>query len=227
MSQRKIVLITGANRGLGEALAAHYLSLDNTVVVSLSRKINTAQEALIGSGRFHFISMDLSRPVDEDRLDLLQELVKSEDKLIYLSNASVISPIAPAGQFRQEEIHAVVSVNAIAPMVLSNYLLKHFPGNHMDLVHISSGAAKRPIGHWSLYCATKALTQQFFDVMEVENAENRVRVFNIDPGVIDTGMQQQLRESDFPGVERFIQLKKEGIVRPPAEVAQNIVDQIS
>jgi benzil reductase ((S)-benzoin forming) len=102
--------------------------------------------------------------------------------------------------------------------------LKNFKDNQLTLVNISSGAANRPINNWSLYCSTKAFNQMFFNVAESENEQHRF--FNINPGVLDTGMQESIRESDFPDAEKFKELQKEGQLKSPFDVAKEILETI-
>ncbi len=103
-------------------------------------------------------------------------------------------------------------------------MLKNCHEHKMSFVNISSGAANRAISNWSLYCSSKAFIQMFFNVAESEYKQHRF--FNIDPGVMDTNMQKSLRESYFPDVQLFKNLKKEGKLKLPLTVAQEILKMI-
>jgi benzil reductase ((S)-benzoin forming) len=65
----------------------------------------------------------------------------------------------------------------------------------------------------------------FFKVAESEYQQHLF--FNIDPGVMDTNMQKSLRESDFPDVENFKNLQKDGKLKLPKDVALEIVKTIN
>ena len=65
----------------------------------------------------------------------------------------------------------------------------------------------------------------FFNVAESEYKQHRF--FNIDPGVMDTGMQKSLRNSDFPDVESFKGLQKENQLKQPSDVAHEILATIN
>jgi NAD(P)-dependent dehydrogenase (short-subunit alcohol dehydrogenase family) len=78
------------------------------------------------------------------------------------------------------------------------------------------------------YCAVKAGMDHFSRAMALEQAEqtNGVKVVSLAPGVIDTGMQQQLRNADpqrFPERERFANLKSQGLLDSPAQAAAKVV----
>jgi benzil reductase ((S)-benzoin forming) len=60
-------------------------------------------------------------------------------------------------------------------------------------------------------------------------ATRRVRCTSLAPGVIDTGMQAEIRatpESNFPMKERFVQLKAEGALAAPEDCARKLVDYL-
>ena len=65
----------------------------------------------------------------------------------------------------------------------------------------------------------------FFNVAESEYKQHRF--FNIDPGVMDTNMQKSLRDSDFPDVENFKDLQREGQLKAPIDVAKDILKTIN
>ena len=69
----------------------------------------------------------------------------------------------------------------------------------------------------------------FFDVLAAESAgASQVRITQIDPGALDTGMQKAIRSaerSDMPARDDFIRLKKEGKLRDPEDVASEIVSK--
>lgn len=226
MMSRKIVVITGANRGLGKALCDYYLDQQNTVVVSLSRRQSEDQAALSETGDFHFLQTDLAQEIDDKNLKALERIVLPEDKIIFISNASVISPINQIGKLNANELNTLLNVNARSVVVICNYLLRTYGGYEIDFVNISSGAAHRPLAHWSLYCSTKAFNHMFFEALKLENQREGIRVFQVDPGVMDTGMQAEIRESTAPDVESFRALKTEGTIVSAETAAMKVLDTI-
>jgi benzil reductase ((S)-benzoin forming) len=116
-------------------------------------------------------------------------------------------------------------VNVKATVQITKYILRNFKENKLSFVNISSGAANRAINNWSLYCSTKAFVKMFFNVAEKEYEQHSF--FNIDPGLIDTGMQKNIRDSDSPDVSDFQRLKKEGKLQSARDVAKEIIHTIS
>ena len=113
------------------------------------------------------------------------------------------------------------------PFMLTNYLLQKGTSSKIKIINISSGAAKRPIEGWGLYCATKGANEMFFDVLKSEVSTNvNFSVYNIDPGVMNTEMQEEIRsksQTEFPNVTDFIQLSKENKLRNVNDVAYKIL----
>ena len=96
-------------------------------------------------------------------------------------------------------------------------------------MNISSGASSKGYAGWPLYCAAKAGLENFIRSLAAEQigTVNPMTCLNIEPGVVDTEMQAEIREAGaelFPDVARFIELKKSGKLRSPESVARAIID---
>jgi benzil reductase ((S)-benzoin forming) len=219
---KKTVIITGANRGLGKALVDVLRKDEDCFIISMSRSLSDEQKEY-SSERFHFLKMDLSKDNVIEKITALKGLIDSEP-VCFINNASIIEPIVKIEDLDEPAIDATISVNVKSTMVITTYLLKTFKQNPLTFINISSGAAKRAISNWSLYCASKACIQMFFNVAESEYKQHRF--FNIDPGVMDTGMQKSLRNSDFPDVESFKGLQKENQLKQPIDVAEDILKTV-
>lgn len=212
---------------MGEAFINHALQDANTQIISVSRSLSTAHEG-IAPEKLLFIQADLSQSFDPGIMKRMTDFIAPDSHIFFLNNAGVISPIGPTGNFEQETIATAVQVNIQYPVSLVNALLSQFRNQPLTLVNITSGAGNRPIAHWAMYCSSKAFMKMFFSVMAEENKTNeQLHFYDIDPGVMDTGMQQNIRESDFPGQDYFQSLKSEGNLLKPADAARNILDQIN
>ena len=222
----KIIIITGANRGLGKALVDLALKDENTLIVSLSRSLHEQHEN-ISSDKLVFIKTDLSEPFSNFFLEQLENRILSDTVLYFFNNASIILPIAKIGSFKDSEIETSIKVNVQYPVNLINALMSHFPKNKTVLVNISSGAGNNPIPYWSLYGASKAYMKLFFKVLEEENKESNFTFYSIDPGVLDTGMQERIRENAFPKQDYFKALKEDNKLIQPEDAAITIFNTIN
>ncbi len=94
----------------------------------------------------------------------------------------------------------------------------------IQVMNISSGAARNAYPGWAVYCASKAALDRYSEVLQVEAPF--AQVVSIAPGVLDTAMQADIRQStveDFPNLQRFIDLHAEQGLSSPQEVAQQLL----
>jgi benzil reductase ((S)-benzoin forming) len=219
---KKTVVITGANRGLGEAFVEVLIKDEDCFVISISRSLSEAQKAY-NSKQFYFLDADLSEDGIAEKITVLKELL-GEETIYFINNASIIEPVVKIEDLDEASIDKTLSVNIKSTILMTTFMLKNFNTNVLTFVNISSGAAKRAISNWSLYCSSKAFTEMFFNTAQSEYKQHRF--FNFNPGVMDTGMQKTLRASDFPDVENFKDFQKEGQLKAPIAVAEDILKTI-
>lgn len=221
----KVVIITGANRGLGKALADQALKDEKAMVISLSRTLHEDHQGIKGD-RLVFIKTDLSEPFDDDVFQAVNNYIKPETSLYFFSNAGIILPIDKIGAFDSNAIDISMKVNVHYPVALINYLLQHYSRNRIVLVNISSGAGENPVPHWSLYCSSKAYMKMFFRVLQEELKGDNIRLYSINPGVLDTDMQANIRKNEAPKQDYFQSLKDENKLIQPDVAALRIFEEI-
>jgi benzil reductase ((S)-benzoin forming) len=223
----KVIIITGANRGLGKALVDILLKDEEVIIISLSRSLHEVHKE-ISASKLVFIKTDLSEPFSDSIFDVIRKKINSDADLYFFNNASLILPIHKIGSFRELDIETSIKVNIQYPVNLINSLLRKFPKNKTVLVNISSGAGTNPIPFWSLYGSSKAYMKLFFRILEEENKENStLSLYSIDPGVLDTGMQENIRDNVFPNQDYFKSLKEENKLIKPEDAALRIFNEIN
>ncbi|WP_188206273.1 (S)-benzoin forming benzil reductase [Alkalibacillus aidingensis] len=225
----KFAIVTGASRGLGEEVAKNLLTNDyHVITISRKRKTNDFKNFANENRQsyFHF-SCDLS---DLESLnDTAHEVVKTLNKntveeLLIVNNAGMVTPMGPVGTLENHEIAKHVSLNLTAPMLLVNTLKAHVEADRFTVVNVTSGAAEKTIYGWNVYSSTKSAINMYTQTAALESDERGTNDLHIafSPGVMDTDMQGEIRESDqdsFKDVESFRALKKEGKLRSAKEVA--------
>jgi len=220
-----VFYITGTSSGIGKALAEEALKIEDSVVYGFSRT-NTIQ-----NNRFKHTTVDLS---DLEKVKQLY-FEKHEDafKVVLINNAGTIGDVKPLSRLSDNTLIDVFNLNTICPAILSSKIIKAYEGIDLSLVivNISSGAGRHPIESWAPYCASKAAIDMFSQVVQAENGydSKRIKVFSIAPGIVDTKMQETLRESqpeDFPDLSKFIEYKKKGQLLTTDVVARKILDVV-
>ncbi len=211
----KTYIITGVSRGIGKALAEHFLS-KNHAVIGIGRMHS------IHNPNFHFIELDL---LDSAAIQQLQLPTIESDEIILINNAGIIGNIERISSMKIDCISEIMQVNVTAPIQLTRKI-SEICGNkkHFTLVNISSGAGKRAIPSWAGYCSSKAAIDMFSQTFLLEERElgRATKVYSVSPGVIDTDMQIQIRatdESSFSSLENFQNLKSENKLETPERIA--------
>lgn len=212
--ERKAI-VTGHSRGLGVGIVAE-LERRGYTVLGISR---SAGEAL-----------DLSDPTAVTAWlagDTVRGFLADADEIVLVNNAGLLGPATLAGEQDAAATIAAVNVNVTAPILLTNAVLNQRPADvPVRVAHISSGAGRRPLEGWSVYCATKAAVDHHATTVAAEGQPG-VRIAAIAPGVVDTGMQAEIRGSEgFPGRADFVALKEEGQLADASQAGAAVVDLI-
>lgn len=222
MSEDTIVWISGASRGIGAALVAT-LPFPGATVINIAREAGEASEHLAAD-----LSDAASWTCVED--DFLQRLKGFDGgRAIFFNNAGTLNPIGFAGEVDSLAYRANVLVNFAAPQALGHSFLKALSlsafAGEAHLVAVTSVAAANPIPGWSSYCASKAGLNMWVRVTAEEQKArgSRCRVIAVDPGVVDTSMQELMRstnEHDFPIVGMAHEWHDSGQLANPGDVAR-------
>ena len=200
--------ITGTSRGIGKALTLKLLQDKNNYVIGLSRTNSIEHE------RFEFMQIDLTNYLQVANFQFIDIL--DAKKVILINNAGLIGDIKHTGNTDNKAIHDTFMVNSISPAVLMNNFLKAYASLAIEklIINISSGAGRHAIESWASYCASKSALDMFSLVVNTEqkiiNKDYPAKVFSIAPGIVDTQMQDVIREtdkSDFSNVDTFVNYK--------------------
>ncbi|WP_456377779.1 SDR family NAD(P)-dependent oxidoreductase [Lutibacter sp.] len=221
----KIVIITGASKGLGLGLANTYHK-NGYRVISISRsslkKLYTVEQ----------YQCDLSKTdtIESTMNEIFSHLDEnSTTNLTFINNAGNLGTVNTLDNLTPSEISYTIQVNLIAPLVLSSLFIKLSKGWECkkQLFNISSGAAVNPYESWSMYCSSKAGLDMMTKVIfkEQKDVNNGVNIVSIYPGVVDTDMQAEVRNTpkeNFKSIQRFIDFYEHGDLKTPKDVAEKI-----
>jgi len=199
MEPRDVVLITGASKGLGRALAHELARLGHPLILNArgAEELREVERELSPFTRVVAVAGDVSEIAEEIASRGVQEFGRVD---VLINNASDIgpSPMPPLELYPWDALLRVFKVNAVAPFHLIQLLL---PGmrsrGHGTIVNISSDAAVNAYAGWGGYGGSKAALQHMSRILEKELDGSGVRVLVIDPGDMNTEMHQ-LAE---PGVD--------------------------
>lgn len=227
------VWVTGASRGIGRALAASVPWRD-ALVTGVSRSRPDDPPRLSGSVHYEHLIADLSGPEGWMAVTGSVRAALAEggvDRAVMMHCAAAVGPIGFAGEVEPSEYQQSVVLNSVAPLVLGQgfiQALRDAPGDVEGMLMLmSSGSSGGVYEGWSSYKAGKAAVDEWVRITaaEEDRRSDGVRVLAVAPGVVATGMQEEIRgtaDQDFPRVRKFIDLHEQGALADPEQVARRV-----
>ena len=224
-----VFLVTGASKGLGRSLS---LSIANSgsIVIALAREspeLKSIEVELKNISQESFaIACDLS---DSSQIsETAEKIVSTFGHLSgIIHNAGIINPIGNMLDVEREDWEQTIQVNLLGVQDLTRSLDSIIGGeNHTRITTISSGAAQRSLHGWSAYCVSKAGLDMWTKCMAEEGANGNISALAIAPGIVDTGMQEEIRnadESSFPLLQNFKDYYNNGELSKPDDVAEKLL----
>ena len=192
------VLVTGGSRGIGLAISRRIAAAGYNVIAVARRESDELREAIRavleqGVGGLHFRDFDLS---DIDAIPALVKSLRDEFGAIYgLVNNAGIGTEGLLATMHNSDIEAVLRVNALSPIVLTKYVVRHMMADGAGrVINMSSIVASTGYNGLSVYGATKAAATGFTRSLAREVGKLGITVNAIAPGFIDTEMTQRLSE---------------------------------
>ena len=160
----KLVIITGASRGIGQALARELDRRWGSEATFLLLARNQAGLTLLAAelgGEAVSCPVDFADPVAGALrfADVLGAHTPGAFTHVYLgNNAGMAGPIGRVGTLDAEAVDRTMKVNVTTPILVTNALLGWIgdSGTPVSVLNISSGAARFPIEGLTAYCASKA-----------------------------------------------------------------------
>ncbi len=197
--QGQVAIITGAGRGIGAA-AARRLAAAGAAVV-LAARSEEEVEAVAAQLRRQG-SRAIAVAADVSDLAGVEEIVESAleqyDRVdILVNNAGVIWPLEEVSEVDPEEWAYNIMINLVGPFfMVRNVLPLMLDQGYGRILNIGSGAAEEPMLGASAYCTAKAGLAMFTRTLALELAGSKVSVNLLNPGEVDTSMQEDIRSID-------------------------------
>lgn len=197
----RIVLVTGASRGIGYA-AAKAFGASGAHVIVLARTVGSLEalddEVKASGGKCSIIAADLT---DEEVLSRLPAALAERfgrlDALIL--NAGVLGDLTPVTDIQPKAWKDAMALNVTANLALLSGLDPLLRSSEAGrVVGITTGRAHRFVPFWAIYSATKAAYEALLSVYAAEMEETKVRTNLVDPGPIRTGMREKAMPGEDP-----------------------------
>lgn len=191
----KTVLITGATRGIGKAIAEAFLGAGAKVFLTGTKQYEIDQlNAKNKNSAIKWLAADFSKP---EGIESFTEVLKKLDIIDICINNAGINIIKPFEDYSQEEYKRLLSINLTAPFMLVQQLVpgmkKQGFGRIVNIASIWSQIAKP--GR-SLYTISKTGLAGFTISMAVEYGSSNILVNTVSPGFTRTELTAQSLSAD-------------------------------
>ncbi|EAZ63493.1 NADP(+)-dependent dehydrogenase [Scheffersomyces stipitis CBS 6054] len=190
----KIILITGASSGIGEATAREFASAANgniRLILTARRKEKLAQLSDSLTKEFPTIKIH-SAKLDVTEHDGIKPFISGlpkdfADIDVLINNAGKALGKASVGEISDSDIQGMMQTNVLGLINMTQAVIPIFKAkNSGDIVNIGSIAGRDPYPGGSIYCASKAAVKFFSHSLRKELINTRIRVLEVDPGAVLT-----------------------------------------
>ena len=215
----RTVVVTGASAGIGRALAMHLASLDHNVIAVGRNEASLLSLQNSNADKITAVVADVTK--SDDLLKIKSAIKIDTQGLILIHNAGVAEPQLLEG-LSEEHWDKHYATNTKAPIFLTK-LLMPFLENGGRVLTLSTGLAHSPMAAMSAYGVSKAAIYHWKEFCNVELASHGVLFGSVKPGVVDTRVQESLRNYDssaFPAANVFKGFHDRGELLAPDTVAK-------
>ena len=187
--EKKIVMVTGATSGIGEACARKFARGGYNVIITGRRKekLDTLRRELENMGA-EVLAMEFDvreRASARKAVDFLKG--KWANINVLINNAGLALGLDKEYEGSFEDWDTMIDTNIKGLLNMTRFVV---PGmverNEGHIINIGSVAGDAAYANGNVYCATKAAVKALSDGLRIDVAESNVRVTNLKPGLVQT-----------------------------------------
>lgn len=217
----KVVVVTGASKGIGAGIAKQMGLAGAKVVVNYVSSKNTADDIVNGimeaGGIAIAIQADVSKQKDVKRL--FEETLAAYGKLDVLVNNAGIYEYALLPEFTEESYKRIFDINVLGIMLTSQEAVKFFGDSGGSIVNISSFVSTRPEPYSLAYAASKGAVDSITIALSQELGAQKIRVNAIQPGgILTEGVAKFGANADSEPVKQMILRSALGRMATPNDI---------
>lgn len=179
----KVVIVTGASSGIGEAIAREFAANGSKVMLAARSEDKLAfivDQIKTKSQEASFIKTDVS--IEQDCLRLVEKTVEKYGTINILVNNAGISMRASFNDVDLKVLHTLMNVNFWGTVYCTKYALPYLIENKGSLIGVSSVAGFHGLPGRTGYSASKFAIHGFLETIRIENLKNGLHVMIIAPG---------------------------------------------
>jgi 3-oxoacyl-[acyl-carrier protein] reductase len=186
--KNKVVIVTGASKGIGSGIAKQMGASGATVVVNYASSKDGADavvnEITQAGGTAIAIQGDMSKHADVKRL--FEQTATAFGRLDAVVNNAGIYEFAPLEHFTEDSYRRIFDINVLGILLTSQEAIKFFGTDGGSIINISSFASTRPEPYSLAYGASKGAVDSITVALSQELGPLKIRVNAIQPGGVFT-----------------------------------------
>jgi len=219
--KNKVVIITGASSGLGEATALILAKYGAKVVLAARRKERLeklASQIISQGGEALVVVADVAVQSDVERI--AEETLKRYGRIDVLINNAGIMPQATLDKLKVEEWDKMIDINVKGVLYGIAAVLPTMQQHSGHIINLSSVAGLRvAAGRGTVYSGTKFAVKAISEGLRVEVAKDNIRVTTLYPGAVESELKYG---SSDPEASENIQAFYKAYEIPASSVARAI-----
>lgn len=191
MSNKKVILVTGASSGMGK-ISAQDLIKAGHIVYCVARSVDKMKDLEQIGG--HVMKMDVTNEADIEAV--VKQVIAEQGRIDVLWNNAGYGLYGPVEDLSMEKVQQQFEVNVYGVARLTKKVLPYMREKRNGLIINTSsmgGKIYTPLGAW--YHASKHAIEGFSDCLRMEVKEFDINVVVLEPGVINTGFNQGVRDN--------------------------------
>lgn len=219
----KVVLVTGANSGIGEQIAEDFRAA-GAVVFGVARRQETLEAARKKHPAIRWVLADVAE--SREIAAAVEGVVKEAGRLDVLVNNAGVFTFAPLEQASDEAVRSQFETNVLGASFAAKAALPALKASHGAIINISSAAGHKAVPGGSHYGATKAALESFTRSWALELAPYGIRVNAVAPGPTETpgfGKMGLPAEALPAAKAEFVKQVPLGRIANPAEISRWVV----
>jgi NAD(P)-dependent dehydrogenase (short-subunit alcohol dehydrogenase family) len=220
----KVAVITGASKGIGEAIARIFAENGAKVVVS-SRKLEDVEKVAdeLNNLGFEAFAVACNTGKESDRLFLIEHTIKKYGQIDILVNNAATNPVfGPSVDCESAAFDKIMEVNVKGPFELCKLAYPYLKqSGQAAVINISSVAGSTPDPGLGVYSVSKAALDMLTKVLAKEWGVDGIRVNAIAPGLIKTKFSEALwnNENNLRSFMKNQPIKRMGTSEEIAQMA--------
>jgi 3-oxoacyl-[acyl-carrier protein] reductase len=194
-------IITGANQGLGQAIAGRFVESGASVllVARTADRLRQVEDELARHARPGQVVIshvgDVSRPED-CQVIVSKALEALPGLMVLVNNAGIYGPIGRIEDNDWEQWVQAVQINLFGTVLMCRAVLPHLRAqSYGKIINLSGGGATAPLPRFSAYAASKAAVVRFTETLAEEVRDDHIDVNAIAPGALNTRLLDQVLDA--------------------------------